>query len=340
MKQSLFFISSFLAVVFVATLAFKPDKTIRVKSPGLYMPDTMYSEEYEVYSLPVIEIPDQLSFAGERIPLNDPDVRERIDREIHINTFWHTNTILLLKRSHRWLDEIGEIVKSYNIPEDFKYLPVVESDLRNVVSPKKAVGFWQILEGTARELGLEVNQEVDERYDPIKSTHAACRQLIKNYQRFGNWSMAAAAYNAGPAGVNRAVQSQKLDHYWDLLLNEETSRYVARMVAIKLIFENPQAFGFRLEKKHLYPKEKTRSIIIEQSIPDLTEFAFSQGVNYKILKRYNPWLRQNRLTVNAGKSYTILLPADPYWKMPEQKTLPRPNSLNSGEEQQTPDDEL
>ncbi len=318
LKNRAIFISIFLGVVFIAALALKQDK--QLEPSVLHMPSNQ-KDGVQVYTLPVIEIPEKLFFAGEEVPLQDPEVLQRIDRELHINTFWHTNTILLLKRSHMWFDELSAIVKSYGIPEDFAYLPIIESDLRNVVSPRKAVGFWQLLEGTAKELGLEVAIEVDERYDPIKSTHAACKFLLKSYNRMGSWTMAAATYNAGITGVNRSIQTQQIDSYWDLLLNEETARYVPRMIAIKLIMESPADFGFDLEPKHLYPKEITREVVVSTSIPNLAEWAFSQGINYKILKRYNPWLRKNTLTVARGKNYIIQLPVDSYWKMPDKKIL-------------------
>jgi len=263
------------------------------------------------YGVPALTLPDDLYFAGERVPLEDPDVRERLDRELHVNTFWHSNTIFLLKRGNRWLPEIEKVLKEYNVPDDFKYLAVIESDLQNKVSPAQAVGFWQLLKSTAREFSLEVTSEVDERYHPLKSTEAACKYILRSYKKFGNWTNTAASYNAGMRGIDRVLERQKVQSYYDLLLNEETSRYVFRTIAIKLIFENPEAYGFQFKDTHLYHKEKLRDIKVDKSISDLREFAFEHGINYKILKRHNPWLRRNTLTVRNGKEYIIQIPKKP-----------------------------
>src|SRR5690606_30589028 len=226
-----------------------------------------------------------------------------------INTYFHSNTIFLIKRANRWLPQIQEILRKHDIPDDFKYLPLIESSLLNAISPKDAVGYWQILEGSGRELGLEITREVDERYDPIKATEAACKYLKKAYSRFNNWTLVAASYNRGVRGVSDALEEQRVDSYYDLYLNEETSRYVFRIIAIKEIIENPVKYGFRIKPEHLYTEETLRFIEINSSIPDLVEFAKAQGVNYKLLKRHNPWLRQERLTVKKGKSYLIAVPA-------------------------------
>jgi hypothetical protein len=260
------------------------------------------------YGVPALTLPDELYFAGERVPLEDPDVRERLDRELHVNTFWHSNTIFLLKRGHRWLPEIEMVLKEYNIPDDMKYLAVIESDLQNKVSPKQAVGFWQLLKSTAKELGLEVTSEVDERYHPIKATEAACKYMNKAYGKFGSWTNTAAAYNAGVRGIQRVLDKQKVNSYYDLLLGEETSRYVFRSIAIKLIFEDPQTYGFQFEEDHLYRQEKLKKIKVTESIANLREFAFENGISYKILKRHNPWLRKNSLNVRQGKEYIIQIP--------------------------------
>ena len=260
------------------------------------------------YGVPELNLPDHVEFAGERVPLEDPDVWERLDRELHVNTFWHSNTIFLLKRGHRWLPEIEQIMNGYGIPSDLKYLPVIESDLQNVISPSKAVGFWQLLKDTAVEYGLEVNSEVDERFDPLKSTEAACKYLLKAHAKFGSWTNAAASFNIGMHGLQSGFKKQGVSSYYDLLTGDETSRYIFRAIAIKLIFEDPGAYGFHLNESSLYKKEPVKTIIIDHSIPNLRDFAFSQGINYKILKRHNPWLRKNKLTVRNGKRYKILIP--------------------------------
>ncbi len=260
------------------------------------------------YGVPQLELPDQVKFAGERVPLEDPDVWERLDRELHVNTFWHSNTIFLLKRGHRWLPQIEKIMTDYGIPADLKYLAVIESDLQNVVSPSKAVGFWQLLKDTAVEYGLEVNSEVDERYDPLKSTEAACKYLLKAHDKFGSWTNAAASYNIGMRGLQSGFKKQGVSSYYDLLTGDETSRYIFRAIAIKLIFEDPGAYGFHLNESSLYHKEPVKTVIIDHSISNLRDFAFQQDINYKTLKRYNPWLRKNKLTVRKGKKYKILIP--------------------------------
>lgn len=268
-----------------------------------------------VYSF---DLPTKLDFAGEEVPLHDIEVRERLDRELHVNTYWHSSTIFNMKRAARWLPRIEEVLRENGIPEDFKYLAIIESGLMNVRSPKDAVGYWQILEATGKELGLEITDEVDERYHPIKSTIAACKYLAKAYERFGSYTSAAASYNMGMLGLHRRMVEQKASNYYDLLLNEETSRYIFRILAIKEIMENPARYGYIISEKHLYKEEPVKYITVENSIPDLAAFAIEHDINYKILKRYNPWLRKNSLTINrAGKFYEIEIPLeyhhyDPY----------------------------
>ncbi len=256
-------------------------------------------------SLPIRE---NLIFAGELVPLQIPDVRERFDRELHINTYWHSNTIGLIKRSHRWFPVMEEILAREGVPADFKYLPVIESGLANEISPRNAVGYWQIIASAGKELGLEINREVDERYDPVKSTEAACTYLKNAYAKFGSWTAAAASYNRGIAGLNRAFENQKVSNFYDLMLNEETSRYVFRIIAIKEIMENLPDYGFIIDEEHVYKPEEVNVIQITKTIPDLTEFAIEQGINIKLLKRHNPWLRTDRLTVNIGQRYEIAIP--------------------------------
>lgn len=257
-----------------------------------------------------LDLPAEATFAGEAVPLHLPDVYERLDKELQINTYFHSNTLFLIKRANRWLPQIEEILRKHDIPEDFKYLPLIESNLLNDVSPKQAVGYWQILRDAGRENGLEINNEVDERYDPIKSTEAACRYLRKAYNRFGNWTLVAASYNRGMAGMQRALDNQRVDNYYDLFLNEETSRYVFRILAIKEIIENPSRYGFRVDPRHLYQQERLRHVEVSETIKDLVEFAIEHNTNYKLIKRHNPWLRDNRLTVKKGKTYRIAIPEE------------------------------
>ena len=261
--------------------------------------------------LPAISfsVPKQISFADEPVPLDIPDVHERLDKELQINCYLHSNTIFLIKRANRWLPQMQEILERHGIPEDFKYLPLIESNLMNVMSHREAVGYWQILKDSGKELDLEITDEVDERYDPLKATEAACKYLKKAYKKFGNWTLAPASYNRGMGGLERAIENQSLDSYYDLFLNDETSRYVFRILAIKEIAENPLRYGFHIEPDHLYQQEPLKYIEVNETIKDLVSFAKAQGTNYKLLKRHNPWLRDDRLTVKKGKTYRIAIPS-------------------------------
>lgn len=272
--------------------------------------DRVENPEDELFPVPAVslDLPDDVSFAGEPVPLDDPDVRERLDREIQVNTYTHSNTLFLIKRANRWLPQIDSILRKNNIPDDFKYLPLIESALINDVSPKEAVGFWQILKGSGKELGLEVTKEVDQRYDPLKSTEVACKYLKQAYARFGNWTLAAASYNRGQFGLDKSVDKQQVKSYYDLYLNDETARYVFRILAIKEIVEHPLKYGFRLKADHLYVREKVKYVTVTETIKSLIAFSKQQGINYKLLKRHNPWLRDETLTVKKGKSYRIAIP--------------------------------
>src|SRR6188768_633321 len=243
------------------------------------------------------DLPSEVSFAGEPVPIDVADVRERFDKELQINCYLHSNTLFLLKRANRWLPQMKPILDRYNIPDDFKYLPLIESNLLNVRSPRDAVGYWQILADSGREVGLEINSEVDERYDPLKATEAACKYLTKAYSKFGNWTLVAASYNRGMSGVRRAMNEQQEDSFYDLYLNDETSRYVFRIIAIKEIMENPVKYGFKINDNNLYEEEPLQYIEVSETIKDFVAFAKSNGTNYKLLKRHNPWLRGEKLTV-------------------------------------------
>ncbi|HEX5171230.1 MAG TPA: lytic transglycosylase domain-containing protein, partial [Cyclobacteriaceae bacterium] len=263
------------------------------------------------HPLPAVsfDLPRNLSFAGEDVPMDITDVRERFDKELQINTYFHSNTIFLIKRANRWLPQIEAILREHNIPDDFKYLPLIESNLINSKSPKDAVGYWQILEDSGKEYGLEITKEVDERYDPLKATEAACKYLQQAYRKFNDWTVVAASYNRGMAGIQRALDDQKVNSYYDLYLNDETSRYVFRLLAIKEIIENPAKYGFRVKPEHLYKEEPLRYVEVDESIKDLVDFAKEHGTNYKMLKQHNPWLREEKLTVRRGHTYRIAIPA-------------------------------
>lgn len=257
----------------------------------------------------IFDLPVELNFAGEPVPLNEPDILERFEREIYVNAYWHSNTLLLMKRAGKFLPTIEKILAQNGIPDDFKYVSLIESGLMNVASPAGARGFWQFMESTAKEKGLEVNREVDERYHFEKSTLAACAYLQQSYARFGNWTSVAASYNMGITGLTRRKNEQKMPDYYNLLLNEETSRYIFRILAIKEIFQDPKMYGFELQKDDLYSMPITRELVVSESIENLADWAIRHNSNYKELKIYNPWLRSTKLTIRKGNSYNIILPA-------------------------------
>jgi len=262
------------------------------------------------YRVSPARIPDKAFFAGEKVPLEMYYVKESLDRELMVNMYWHTSTILLLKKANRWFPVITPILEKNNIPDDFKYLALIESGLSQVVSPSGAAGFWQFLPGTAKDYGLEVNDEVDERYHVIKSTEAACQYLNKSYEVFGNWTLVAASYNTGKSRIAEELRTQKVDNYYDLYLNEETSRYVFRIIAIKTIFNMPEEYGFFLEEDDLYQPLPTKEIPVEETIEDLRTFAADNNVSYRMLKEFNPWLRRPFLNNKDKNTYIISLPAD------------------------------
>lgn len=279
-----------------------------LKQPKRQVPGAN-EQYYKIVSLP---IPDTLSFAGEMVPLDIFYVREALDRELSVNTYWHSSTLQLIKKSHRWFPMIDSILKIKGVPADFKYLSVIESGLSNVVSPAGAAGFWQFMKSTAKEYGLEVNSEVDERYNIGKSTEAACDYLLKSHQDYGSWALVAASYNAGNNGINKQLVMQKSSSYYDLLLNEETSRYVYRILAFKLIFENPESYGFYINPDEYYKPIPTRIITVKNKIESWTDFAKEQGISYKLLKYFNPWLRDDKLKNRNRKTYYIQIPETPY----------------------------
>lgn len=265
---------------------------------------------YNVYA---ISIPEEVSFAGETISLKDPDMRKRFDREILVNTYWQSNALLLFKRAHEYFPLIEPILADNGVPDDFKYLAVIESGLEQVVSPAGATGFWQFMRSTAKEYGLEVNSNVDERYHIEKETRAATEYLKKAKERFGTWTLAAAAYNAGNAGINRQQNRQEVEDYYDLLLGAETSRYVFRILAIKEILSHPYKYGFNFEEEDLYPPVPTYYVEVDTAVTNFAKFAKDFGINYKILKIHNPWLREAHLNNKSRKLYRIKIPEEGYY---------------------------
>ena len=256
-----------------------------------------------------VAVPSSITFAGEKVPLHDPEVRERLEKELVQTVYRHSRTIMNYKRAGRWFPQITPILKKNGIPEDFKYIAVVESNLLNLISRVGATGFWQFMHDTGRQYKLEVNKEVDERYHRLKASEAACKYLKDAYGIFGNWALVAASYNRGMGGIRSNVNRQRVSSYYDLFLNTETSKYVIRAVAIKIIFENINNYGFDIPDKQRYKPVEYRKVEVSTNIPDLVDFAIKQGITYKMLKVHNPWLRRKTLTIKRqGKTYTILIP--------------------------------
>lgn len=264
-----------------------------------------FNNKYNVYS---VLKPDNLKFSNELVPNTSLDVWERLDKELLKNIYWQSNTLLYFKRANKYFPIIEEILAENNIPDDFKYLALIESGFEYTVSPSGAAGFWQIMKGTAREYGLEVNYAIDERYNLRKSTEAACRYLQKAYNEFGSWTMAAASYNMGINGVRRKIQKQETNNYFNLHLNDETSRYVFRIIVIKEIMENPRKYGFVFRDNDLYSYPQVKQVRVDSTINNLYSFARENNINYKILKKYNPWLRISKLPDESRRVYYIDVP--------------------------------
>lgn len=285
-----------------------------------------FNSKYSIFALP--KPADEVDFSGERTPLENPDIWERFDKELLKNTYWQSNTLLLHKRANKYFPIIEPILKANNVPEDFKYLALIESGLENVVSPAGATGFWQIMKETAKEHDLEVNKEVDERYHLEKSTQAACAFLTGAKEKFGSWTLAAAAYNMGRTGLQKQINRQQVESYYDLLLNNETSRYVFRILAVKEIVENPKQYGFHLREKDLYKYIPTYQVTIDSTVEDWADFAQQYQINYKLLKIYNPWLRQSYLSNTNSATYKITLPKKGYYTFSINETGETTDSLS------------
>ncbi len=271
------------------------NETVTVTAPDYNLPQT-------IRSIPYLE---NISWAGERMPIN-ADTRERLDRELSVNAYWQSSTLLNIKNANKYFPIIEPILAQEGVPDDFKYLAVAESNLRNVTSSASAKGFWQFRKLAAKEWNLEVNSEVDERYHVEKATRAAARYLKHMHKRFGSWTNAAAAYNVGPTKFSKLLKAQKSDTYYDLHLNNETARYVFRLIAMKEIMQNPQGFGFEVPAGELYEAEDTYKIEITSSVTSWPDWAKQQGISYRLLKYYNPWLTDTKLTVKSNKYYVEL----------------------------------
>jgi len=259
-------------------------------------------------SVRIFDLPEELSFAGESVPIAIPDVRERLEREIYVNAYWESNMLLLMKRSSKFLPQIEQWLQENNVPDDFKYLAMAESGLMNVASSAGARGFWQFMPATAKEFGLEVSNDVDERYHFEKATKAAISYLRKAHVKFGDWTAVAASYNMGQTGFAKRQEEQLNRNYYELYLNDETSGYMFRILAFKVIFENPTEFGFNLRSSDYYQLPSMKSIRVNSDIKNLAQWAKTNGSSYKDLKQYNPWLRDKNLNIKRGRSYEILLP--------------------------------
>lgn len=247
-------------------------------------------------------------FAGEIVPMNE-DTRERLDRELSVNAYWQSTTLLNLKMANKHFPVVEKILAENGIPDDFKFLAIAESGLRNLTSSASAKGYWQFMKLAAGEMGLEINEDVDERMHIEKSTLAAAKYIKQLYRRFGTWSNVAGSYNVGPTSFARTLSEQKEKSYYDININDETSRYLFRIIAIKEIVRNPGDFGYYLEDHHKYTSSTNlKTIKVTSSITNLADFAHENGTTYRMLKYYNPWLISSKLTIAAGKEYEIRLP--------------------------------
>lgn len=271
--------------------------------------DKQFSDEflasYKVYSL---VIPSKADFAGEAVPVNRMDVRENLEREMLVNTYWQSSTLLMLKRANRWFPEIEPILKKNGVPDDFKYLALIESGFTLSVSPSGAAGFWQFLEKTGKEYKLEINDQIDERYHVQKSTEAACKYLKDAHAKLKSWTLVAAAFNMGLSGITEQAKNQKTGDYFNLALNQETGRYVYRILAMKIIHSKPSDYGFKLRKKDLYPKIPTYTVSLDSGMVDLVDLAYREGVSFKILKLLNPWVKKTKLQTTGSSNLKILFP--------------------------------
>ena len=260
---------------------------------------------HKSYKIKALKLPENLNLAGEIVPIEIPDVRERMERELLVNTYWQSNGLLLLKRANKYFPILEPLLKKYGLPDDFKFLALAESAFTDETSTAGAAGMWHFMKQTGKEYGLEINDNVDERFDIEKSTKVAAEYLKDAHERFNSWTLAAAAYNAGNYGVSRRIEAQGVDNYYDAKLPNETERYVFRILALKEIINNPKKYGFVFEKEDLYTHKKTTTIKVDTAITNIPSFAKKFGMNYKEFKIYNPWLREYHLNNKSRKVYEI-----------------------------------
>lgn len=302
---------SVILIIFLITGEFKGySSPAYIAAPG----DTVFTNK--TYKLPEI-----VTFAGEKMPLENFDTRESLEREILTSAYRHSSTILIIKRANRYLPVIEKILRKNNIPDDFKFLAAAESEFSNMVSPVGATGFWQIMPETGREQGMEINSDVDERYDVEKSTEFACDYFRKSFERYGNWTLAAASYNGGRAAIDEQIEIQDQHNYYDLLLSEETARYIFRAVAYKLIITDPASYGFTIDKEDLYPELRFYEVRIDTAVTSFSKFAERFNTNYKMLKFLNPWLRKPYLNPKPSKVYFIKIPAEGMRRIERTETV-------------------
>ncbi len=303
-KKSFYYSAGILVLVLLAVvvvgMVFRQNASASPGKPTVFQPPLM--------TLP--KLPEKLDFAGEPVPLNNFEVRERLDRELLITTFRHASTILAYKRSARWFPEIEAILKRNNIPADFKYLAVTESELSDVTSPAGAAGFWQFMEETAKTYGLIVNDEIDERFNATKATEAACRYLQKSYDTFGNWTMAAASYNVGVPNLSAFSEKQRQSSYYDIQMNQETSRFVFRILSFKLIFTNPAQYGIEFSPEDLYKPLKYYEIEVNGTVDNWVDFAGAEGITYKALRYFNPWIRNSSMRNRGKNTFIVKIPVN------------------------------
>ena len=303
-------IVAFVTVAFTSNKHFKKkEKVFNYTEKNFSVPtENEVSDTLSFLPIVPVRLSVNLNFCGEKVPLTDWDVRERMEREMLVNIYYQSNTIQYLKLSRRYFSEIEKTLKEEGVPDDFKYLALAESGLRNITSPAKAVGFWQFIKETGIRYGLESNEYIDMRYDTKNSTIAACNYLKEAYNRFGNWTMAAASYNMGQAGLQSDANFQQSNNYYDLLLNLETSRYIFRIVALKEICQHPEKYGFHLEDDDLYKPIPYTIVTVDSSISNLVAFAQQYGTNYKMIKLMNPWIQGHSFVNKLNKPYDIKIP--------------------------------
>lgn len=271
--------------------------------------EVVYDEDVQNnFNSYALNLPSEIDFCGEKVPLDEVDVREKLDRELLINSYSESNSLLMTKRANRYFPVIRPILKSQGIPDDFKYLALIESGLQDVISPSGAEGFWQFLKETGKQFGLEISAEVDERYNVVEATKAACIYFKQAYKKFNNWTLAAASYNMGMLGVQTQIDKQKVPTYYDLYLNVETGRYLYRLLSVKEILSHPEKYGLRYQERHLYYPIPTKQIVVNKPIASWNDWALEQGINLKILKLLNSWIKGDKLTNVAGKSYFVDIP--------------------------------